>query len=110
MLVSAEHLPDVGVAIEQDTILLPCCHEPGHDPFLRPSEDDSSDAEAESKNACNDPQQPPVQTRIDGTPYLENRLAGKPNSNKYIDIFDDDIDLWSPFCHKEEYQLAHGWV
>ena len=108
--VSAEQLPDDGFAIEHDSILLPFVHEPHHDPFLHPSDDDSSDTEADSENACIDPEQPPVRTRICGTPQLDNRLAGKPISNEYFDIFDDEIDLWSPFSCEEEYRLAHWCV
>jgi len=108
--VSAEQLPDDGFAIEHYSILLPFVHEPHHDPFLHPSDDDSSDTEADSENACIDPEQPPVRTRICGTPHVDNRLASKPVSNEYFDIFDDEIDLWSLFSCKEEYRLAHGCV
>jgi hypothetical protein len=95
--VSAEQLPDDGFAIEYDRILLPFIHEPHRDPFLHPSADDSSDTKADRENACIDPEQPPVRTRICGTPSLDNWLAGKLISNKYFDIFNDESDLWSPF-------------
>ena len=49
-------------------------------------------------------------TRICGTPHLDNRLAGKPISNEYFDVFDDEIDLWSPFSCEEEYRLVHWCV
>jgi hypothetical protein len=52
--VSAEQLPDDGVAIEHETILLPFVHEPHRDPFLYPSDDVSSDTEADSEKACID--------------------------------------------------------
>jgi hypothetical protein len=101
--VSAEQLPDDGFAIEHDGILLPFLHELHHDPSLHPSDDDFSDTEADSENVCIDPEQPPVRTRIYGTPHLDNSLAGRPISNKYFNIFDDEIDLWSPFSCEEEY-------
>ena len=59
---------------------------------------------------CIDPEQPPVRTRICGTPHLEDRPAGKPISNEYFDVFDDEIDLWSPFSREEEYRFAHWCV
>jgi len=104
--VSAEQLPDDGFAIEHDSIRLPIVHEPHHDAFFHPSDDDSSDTEADSKNACIDPEQPPVWTRICGTPHLDNRLAGKHISNEYFNFFNDEIDLWSPFSCDEEYRLT----
>jgi hypothetical protein len=107
---SAEQLPDDGFANEHDTILLPFVHEPHHDPFFHPSDDDSSVTEADSENACIDPEQPPVRTRTCGTPHLDNCLAGKPISMEYFDIFNDDIDLWSLFSCKEEYRLEHWCV
>ena len=95
--VSAEQLPGNGFAIEHDSIPLPFLHEPHGNSFLHPSDNDSSDTEADSENACIDPEQPPVQTRICGTAHLDNHPAGNPISNKYFDIFDDGIDPWSPF-------------
>jgi len=108
--VSAVQLPDNGYAIEHDSILLPFFHEPHHDRFVHPSDDDSSDTEADGENGCIDPEQPPVRTRICGTLHLDNHLAGKPISNEYFDVFDDEIDLWSPFSCKEEYRLADWCV
>jgi len=64
LYISAEQLPDDGIAIEHDSILLPFVLEPHRDPFLHPSDDDSSDTEADSENACIDAEQPPVRTRI----------------------------------------------
>ena len=57
-----------------------------------------------------DPEQPPVGISIYGTPHLDNRLASKPISNKYLAIFDDEIDLWSLFPCTEEYRLAHWGI
>ena len=108
--VSAEQLPDNGSAIEYDTILLPFIPEPHRDPSLHPSNNDSSNTEADSENACIDPEQPPVCTRICGTPHLDNRLAGKPIGNKYFDILDYVIELWSLFSCEEKYRLAHWCV
>jgi len=105
--VSAKQLPDDGFAIEHDSILLPFVHVPHHDPFFHPSDHHSSDTEADSENACIDPEQPPVRTRICDTPHFDNRLAGKPISNEYFDVFDYEIDLWSPVSCEEEYRLAH---
>jgi len=101
--ISAELLPDDDFAIQHDTILHPFVQEPHHNPFFHPSDNDSSDTEADSENACIDPEQPPVRTCICGTPHLDNRLAGKPISNEYFDVFDDEIDLWSLFSCEEEY-------
>jgi len=109
--VSAEQLPDDGFAIEHNSVLLHSfVHEPHHDPFLHPPNDDSSDTEAESENACINPEQPPVRIRIHSTPHLDNRPAGKPISNEYLEILDDGIDPWSLFPCEEEYQLAHWCV
>ena len=108
--VSAQPAPDDGFAIEHDSVLLPFVHEQHHGPFLHPSDDDSTDTDADSENACIDPEQPPVRTCICGTPHLDIRRAGKPISNEYFDIFDDEIDLWSPFSCKVEYRLAHWCV
>jgi hypothetical protein len=106
--VSAEQLPDDGFAIEHDNNLLSFIHYPHHDPFLHPPDDDYSDTEADSKNAFIDPEQPPVWTRVCGTPHLDNRLPGKTISNVYVDIFDDEIDLWLQFSCEEEYSSV-GW-
>jgi hypothetical protein len=82
LYVSAEQLPDDGFAIKHDRILLPFVHEPHYNPFLHPSDNDSSVSEADSENACIDPEQPPVRTHICGSPHLDNRLAGQPIRNK----------------------------
>jgi len=74
---SAEQLPDDGFAIQHDSILLLCVHEPPRDPFLHPSHNDSSDTEADSENAFIDPEQPSVRTCIYGTPHFDDRRAGK---------------------------------
>jgi hypothetical protein len=108
--VSAEQLPDHGSAIEHDSILLPFVHEPQNNPFLHPPDNDVSYTEADSENACIDPEQPPVRTRICGTPHMDNGIASKPISRKYFDIFDDEIVLWSPFPCKEEYRLGNWCV
>ena len=91
--IPAEQLPDDGFANEYDRILHPFFHETHHDPFLHPSDDHSSDTEADSEKGCIDLEQPPVRTCICGTPHLDNHQAGKPISNEYFDIFDDEIDL-----------------
>jgi len=96
--------------IEHDSILLQFVQEKHLDPFLHPVKDDSSDTEAHLENACIDQEQPPVRTLICGTPQLDHCQAGKPISNEYFDVFDDEIDLWSPFSCKEEYRLAHWCV
>jgi len=76
--VSAEQLPDDGFAVEHDSMLLPFVHDLHPDPFLHPSDDDSSDTEVDSKNVCIDPEQLPVVTPFYSTPHLSNRLASKP--------------------------------
>ena len=91
--VSAEQLPDDGFVTKHDSILLSFVHEPHHDPFLHPSNVDSSDTGADSETACIDPEQPAVRPRICGTPHLDNRLASKPIIQEYFNLFDDEIDL-----------------
>jgi len=46
--VSAEQLPDDGVAIEYDSIVFPFIHEPHRNPIPHPSNYNSSDTEAYS--------------------------------------------------------------
>jgi len=94
--VSAKQQPDYGFAINHDSILLPFFHEPHHDPFPHPSDNDSCDTEANSENASIDPEQPPVRIHFYGTLHLHNCLTGKPISDECFNIFDDEIDLWSP--------------
>jgi len=108
--VSAKQLPDDNFPIEYDKILLPFVHEPHRYPFLHTAEDDSSDTDAASEDGCLDPEQPPVQTGLYGTPHLDNRLGGKPISNKYFDNFNNEIYLGLPFSCKEGYRLAHWCV
>ena len=105
---SAKQLPEDGCAFEHDSNLLSFVHESHCDPFVHPADDDSSDTEADCENASINPEQPPVRTRIYGTPQIHSRLAGKLNSNVYFDNFDDDIDLWSQWSCEEEYWLAHS--
>jgi len=93
--VSGESLPDDGFAIEEDSILLSFVHETHRNPVLHPSDEDSSDTEANDENVWIDPEQPPVRTSICGTPHWDNGPAGKLISNEYFDIFDNEIDLWS---------------
>jgi hypothetical protein len=73
----AETLPDDDFAIKYDSILLPFIHELHSDPVLHPSDHDSSDTEADSNNACIDPEKPPARTQIHGNSYLEYCLAGQ---------------------------------
>jgi len=108
--VSAEQLPDDGFAIEHYSILVPFIREPHHDPFLHLSDDDSSDTEADSETACINLDQPPVRTRIYGTPHMDCHLPSKPISNQYFDIYDDGIDLGSPCSCEEDYRLAHWCI
>jgi len=95
--VLAEHLPDDGFAIEQDSILLPLVQERSRDPFLHLSDDDSCHTEADSKDMFINPEQPSVWTCIYCTPHLDYCLAGKPISTEYFNIFDGEIDQWSAF-------------
>jgi len=108
--VSAEKLPDDGFVTTHDSILLQFIHEPHRDPFLHPSDNDSCDTEADRENACIDPEQPPVWTRMNGTPHLDNRLGWKPIINKYFAIFDNEIETWSLCSCVEEYWLAYWCV
>jgi len=104
---SAEQLPDDHVAINQDSILLPFVHDLQHNRGHHPSDDDCSEAELDSKNACIDREQPPAQTLIHGTPHSDNRLGGKCIDKKSFEIFDTGIDLWTALSCEEEYRLAH---
>jgi len=108
--IKAKRLPYDGFANDHDSIQLPFFHEPHYDCFPHPSDNDCSDTEANGENACIDPEQPPVQIHIYGTPHLDNCLAGNGILNEYFHIFDNEIDLWSPFSRQEEYQLAHRCV
>ena len=49
-------LPGDGFAIEHDSILHQFGHEPHHDPVPHPSDADSNDKEADSENACINPE------------------------------------------------------
>jgi len=110
LYVSAKQPPDDGFAIKHDSILLPFVHEPHYNPFNNPADNDSSDTVADGENACIDSEQPPLGKGICGTLRLGNCLAGKPISNEYFNIFDDEIDLLSPFSWEEEYWLAHWCI
>ena len=44
------------------------------------------------------------------TAQFENLLASKPISNKYFNIFDDEIDLWLPLSCEEEYWLVQWCI
>jgi len=107
---STEHLPHDCFAIEHNSILPQFVHKPDHDHFPHPSDTDSSDTEANRNNLYIGPEQPPVRTCIYATPNFDNRLTGKPISNEYINIFDNDIDLWLVFSSEEEYRLSHWCV
>ena len=78
----AEQLPDAGFAIVHHSILLPFVYQPHRDTFLHPSDNDPSDLEANCETVCIHPEQPTVRIQIYGTPHMDNRLAGKPISNK----------------------------
>jgi len=96
--------------MEHDSILLLFIDEPHPVTCLHPSDDDSSDTEVDSQDACIHPEQPPVRMHIEGTPHLDNSLAGKPICDEYYDIFDAEMDQWSPFSCEEESQFAHWYV
>jgi len=61
---SVEKQPGDGFAIEHDCIQLPFVHELHCYADLHLSEDDSSNTDADTKNVCIDPEQPPVGTCI----------------------------------------------
>jgi len=46
--------------------------------------------------------QSPVWIPLHGTPHLDIRLASKPTNNEYFNIFDNEIDVWSPLLCQEE--------
>jgi len=110
LYIVATQLPADGVAIEYDSIQLPLVREPHPRCYPYTPEDRSSDTEAECKNPCIDPEQPPSWTRIDGTPQLDNHQAVQHISSEYFDIFENEIDLWSAFSFLEEYQSAHWFL
>jgi len=90
--ISAEELPDGGFVIMHNSILLPSFHGQHCDLYLHPSNDDSSDTEADSENACIDPEQPLFQTRSYVTLQLDNQPASKRISDEYFVILDNEID------------------
>jgi hypothetical protein len=55
-------------------------------------------------------EQPPVRPCILGTPHMEKCLGGKPISNAYFDICEDECDLSSPLSYEEEYLIVHWCV
>jgi hypothetical protein len=69
---------------------------PKCDPFIYLLDDDSCNLEAHCDAACINSEQPPVEMHTDGTPHWDNLLAGDIILEKYLKIFDDEIDLWSP--------------
>jgi len=75
-----------------NSIPLPFIPKPQSDPSLHNSDDDSSHTRADSEHLCVAPEQPPVPICIYGTPHCDNHLAGKPISNQYFHIFDNEID------------------
>jgi len=101
--ISAKQLPDDGFMIEHDRLQLPFLHESHCDSFLHPSDDGSSNTEANTNDAYIDPQQPPVWTCIYGTPHKDNHLASRLLRNEYFDNLSDEDNLWSPFSCEEEY-------
>jgi len=96
--------------IEHNGNLLPFVHELDRNPFLHPSDNDSSYTDADSEIAWLNPKQPPVQTHNCGSPHSANCRAGKPISNEYFDIFDDEINLWLQFSYQEENLSVHWCV
>jgi len=90
VFLSAKQLPDDGFVTKDDSIWHRFILELQCDPFLHLSINDCSDIGADSNHVFVDPVQPPVRTWINGTTDLAHRLSGKPISNKYFDIFDDD--------------------
>jgi len=110
LYVSAEHLPDYGVAIEHNSILRPFGHELHRDQVLHSVDDDSSETEADRNTSCINPDYHPVRTHIYGTLHLVHSLAGKPISIKYFDICHNGIDPLALFPSQEEYRFGHWCV
>jgi len=108
--VSAEQLPDDRFALERNRTPLSLVQEQHRDPVLHLSDDDSSDIEADSENACIDPEEPPVRQWIYGNTLFDNRSAGKRISDKYFNIVNDEIYLWSPFSCEAQYRLVHWCI
>lgn len=107
---SAKHLPDNSFAPTDDSILLSFVYKPHHNAFLHHCDNISSDTDADTQSEYIDPKHPPVQIYIYGTPQLCKCLAYKPNSNKYFDIFNNEIGLLSPFSYNNEDQLANRCI
>jgi hypothetical protein len=91
--ISPEQLREDGFAIEHESNLPPLVHELQHSHFLHPSDDDSSDTEANSENASIDPERPPFRTHVTGSPHMYKGLARKPISNECFNIFEDENAL-----------------
>jgi hypothetical protein len=93
--VSGEQLSDDGTVGEHNSDLLSFVHALLRNPFVHPSDGDSSNSVADSQNVSTNPEHPHILLQIYGTPPLTNHYAGKPNCNEYFDIFQDAIDRWS---------------
>jgi len=67
-------------------------YQPNRNLFLHLSDKDSSDAEADSDNACIYPELPAVETYIDVTLHMDNPTARKPIYNNYFHLFNNRRD------------------
>ena len=103
--ISADQLPDDGVAIKRDSTLHPFIYALHLVTFLCLFNDNSYYTATNSRSEFVIPKAPSVRTGICGTPHLDNCPAEKPTSSKYCKIFDSQIDPCVPLCC-EEYQLA----
>lgn len=110
LYLSAEQLPDDGFAIGHDSILSLFVYKPHCNMYLHPSIDESSNTEADGKNASFNPAWPPVWPRIEDTQHVDHLLTCQPTSNEYFNIFDNEIDLCSPLSCQQQYQLAHWCI
>jgi len=94
VLVPSDPLADNGFVMEHNSILLPFIHEMYPDPFSHPFDNLFRAITTDSDNSYIDPEAPPVWTYMYGTPLFDNSLACMPMSNKYFDIFEEEIDWW----------------
>jgi len=108
--VLAEQLLDDGFVIKHNSIPLPFVHILHRNSFLHPPDLDPCDAKADTDIACLHPEEPSVRTHPYGTPRSYNRLTVKTIRNKYFDILEDEIDLWSPLFYEKKYRLEHWCV
>lgn len=56
------------------------------------------------------PERTPIQTKIYDTPHLDISLDSKPVSNKYINIVNNEIELFLLYFSTMEYQSEYVYI